>query len=114
MSEKIRKIKVSSTAQRKILGKHGKPKKRLQKIGQRGSSLARLEDSKNLNTLGEIVAIGTSFAHKRALEISDEVIYASEGQIIRKIKGRKPQIIESISPRKATKGEVLFIGRSRV
>ena len=114
MSENIRKIKISSVAQRKALLKHEKPKNRLLELSQKGVSLARLEDSKNLNTLEKIAAIGTSFAHKRALEISDEVIYANEGQIIRKVKGRKPQIIESISPRKATKGEVLIIHRGRV
>ena len=114
MSQNIRKRKISTTVKRKALLKREKSKNRPRELNQTGVSLAKLEDSKNLNALEKIAAIGTSFAHKRALEISDEVIYANEGQIIRKVKGRKPQIIESLSPRKATKGEVLIIQRGRV
>jgi len=91
-------------------------KKRIKKSTsvQTNLSLSRLEDSRNLSDLEEIAAIGTSFAHKKALEISDEIIYANEGKIIRLVKGKKPEIIEMITPRKATKGEVLIIDRNRV
>lgn len=114
MSENINKRRLAASAQKKAFLKRKKAKERFQALGYTGISLARLEDSRNLNVIGRIAAVGTSFAHKRALEISDEVIYADEGQIIRQVKGRKPQIIEHISPRKVTKGEVLIINRSRV
>ncbi|MGB0981564.1 MAG: hypothetical protein ACPGUH_05635 [Winogradskyella sp.] len=114
MSENINKKKIAASVQKKAFLKRKNVKKRFQALGFTGVSLAKLEDSKNLNVLGQIAAVGTSFAHKKALEISDEVIYADEGQIIRQVKGRKPQIIEHISPRKVTKGEVLIINRCRV
>ena len=114
MSENTNKRRIAESAQKKAFLKPKKAKKGFQELEYNGISLARLEDSENLNVLGRIAAVGTSFAHKRALKISDEVIYADEGQIIRQVKGRKPQIIEHISPRKVTKGEVLFINRCRV
>ena len=103
MSKNIIKRKIAAPAQKKASLKHKNKR-----------NLARLEDSKNLNDLGRIAAIGTSSAHKRALKIFDGVVYVDEGQIIRHVKGRKPQIIKHISPRRATKGEVLIIHRERV
>lgn len=110
MSENIRKERNSALTKKKACLEHRNKRSSTSNIVR--NSLANLEDSKNLDGLGEIAKTGTSFAHKRALEISDEVIYASEGKIIRKVKGKEPQILQNIYQRKVTKGEVLIIQRT--
>jgi len=113
MSENIKRRKITVSERRKAFLKRKNAKKRFQKARYFGVSLARLEDSKNMNFLERIVAVGTSYAHKKALEMADEVVYADEGKIIRHVKGQEYQVIEHISPRKVTKGEVLIINRDR-
>ncbi|TGV03495.1 hypothetical protein [Flavivirga rizhaonensis] len=77
-----------------------------------GNSLAKIEDSKNLSSLGRVAAYGTLFAHKKAKEISDEMIFVRDGKVIRQVKGKKPQILEQLSTRKAKKGDILYLQNS--
>ncbi|NCT17582.1 MAG: hypothetical protein COZ75_00830 [Flavobacteriaceae bacterium CG_4_8_14_3_um_filter_34_10] len=71
--------------------------------------LAELEDSNNLNTISRLAASGTSYAYRRAWEISNEIILVVDGKVIRQVKGKKPEVIEDLNPRKVTKGATLSL-----
>ncbi len=78
------------------------------KGGGKAVYLTRLEDSENLSHLQKIIAKGTFSAYEKALK-SSEVIYVSEGKIVKEIKGESIEVIGDVSQRKVVKGQVLTI-----
>lgn len=71
-------------------------------------TLGDLEDSNDLKTLNTVIQKGTALAHKHAFEITKEIIYVKNNKLIRKVKGKKSEILRTLEPRKVPKDHILL------
>lgn len=99
---------------RRVVTKMKNGLKRQQMRGQhcfRAVTLEAIEDSENLNFLAKVAARGTLIAHRQAAKTLNEIVYVSDGKVVREIKGKELEVIQDLSPRKVIKGTTLTMRR---
>ena len=73
------------------------------------SRLVSIEDGADLKIIEELAAKATSKANKVALKVSHEIVEVRGGKLIRKVKGRKSEVIKKLRYRTVNKGDVQYL-----